>query len=163
MVSREVWAPGAGGGHNRVFRGEHIFFFGITVPFATPWEICPDIRTYLCAVALLTTPVRSLVAPAARVHAPRSRGHLAAAPAGPISSKHSRSWWPLPTCAHPCVKILTVSLDHFVSWLFFSAPLACAHTLPCCTARILSSVKNSIPGTVICPLQLGESPRLFTL
>ena len=89
--------------HNLVFREEQTFF-GIIVPFATPWEICPDIRTYLCAVAPLTTPVRSLVAPAARAHAPRSRGHLAAAPAGPISSKHSRSWWPFPTCAHPCVE-----------------------------------------------------------
>ena len=52
---------------------------------------------------------------------------------------HSRTFRP------PLCEILAVGLDHLVAWGAWSAPLACTHTLPCCTARILPPpLKNFI-------------------
>ena len=79
--------------------------------------------------------------------------------AGSTIANLSRSGLPLPT--------LTVGLDHLVDcrpWpscllVASSARLACTHTLPCFAARFLTSLKNFIPGTVICPLWRRNRPQ----
>ena len=71
----------------------------------------------------------------------------------------SRRWLPLPTFHPPLCEDLDCWPWPSCLLVAASARLACTHTLPCFAARFLTSLKNFVPGTVICPLWRRNRPQ----